>query len=621
MTFDADPLLEGIGKTLGPMIVVRPHMVGDRMVDGEVVWLTPVAASRFALRAGGLISEAYGPDIANMPATLAVESALRSPGVNVVLGPFQSDLLGETARYDVSAVTHLDLVVVKFLDRSEAHRERLLTEASQQQFRDMLDGLEAGVVLLTPHFEDDVITDAEIVWANAASHRLWTDQNGLLPGTRVTAVYFDQVEWLDAANRAWAGESVTRVLPAAPGTAIWTAATEVLSRVGDALLEFTHDRSKDQQLLGQLAEADHRFGALLDDLPLTVFVGEFGKDDLTFVSPNATKLLGLAPHRMRRISDLLALVHPDDRPSLDAMGDWIGGGRAEYASDWRIIRPDGRELIGAFQAVRRTGPTGVEGFIALVSDVTESRRLLEQMEAGERLQAMGRAAGSIAHDFNNLLMIVSGHLDRALQLAPQAVAPLTTAAKAAARASNLAQNMLAFARGRPGAPRQVHLHEFVTRFEPIIKGTLSPATTYLNCVPDDLPPVFADITHLEQVLLNLVTNARDAIQPNGTVTVSAALADTAVCHLPDDLIEAGPFVAIIVTDDGNGIPSSIQRRVWEPYFSSKQQTREHGTGLGLSTVHGIVHQYGGHVHLESAPGKGTRITCYLPVGQFFDPSI
>ena len=124
--------------------------------------------------------------------------------------------------------------------------------------------------------------------------------------------------------------------------------------------------------------------------------------------------------------------------------------------------------------------------------------------------------------------------------------------------------------------------------------------------------VLIDITHLQQILLNLVANARDAGPPGGVITLSAEVVDTARCHLLDDPAHT-PHVAISVTDEGPGIPSAIATRIWEPFFSSKQLSNDSGSGLGLSTVHGLVHQHGGHVAVSHGPTGGTTFTVYLPV--------
>lgn len=128
----------------------------------------------------------------------------------------------------------------------------------------------------------------------------------------------------------------------------------------------------------------------------------------------------------------------------------------------------------------------------------------------------------------------------------------------------------------------------------------------------DLPGVWADVAHVEQILLNLVTNARDAMGEGGTATVSLRRVEGAWCHLLD-FPSNGPHVAISVADTGCGIPDTVLNRIWEPFFSAKKATEDSGTGLGLSTVHGLAHQHGGHVHLVTRVNEGTTVTVYLPL--------
>ena len=512
---------------------------------------------------------------------------------------------GATHFFKVATRAHGEFVVAEFIDHT----------ATETRFREMLDGIEAGVVLLSPILDEHgTVIDAEVLWANRASEAMWTVQDCLQPGTRITTSYYDVDEWLESANVAWTVGSSRRMLSPHPTRSPWDAAMEITRRIGDMFIEFTVDRSADEAILTQLDELDHRFAALIEELPLTVVVARLDSEELEFLSPNVVELTGYPLSELRTRADLARHVHPDDLPADDAIAAWLDRNGGHFEGQWRVTRADGQQILCNVRSVRRVGPTGVDGIIALVSDITGQRRLLDQAESSERLRSLGRTAGSIAHDFNNLLMIVSGNIERAQHQSAVELPSLSTAAAAAQRAGDLAQSLLAFARGRPGSPRLVDVASVVRQGEPILRATASSHTTLLVTADENLPQVFTDPTHLEQILLNLITNARDAIESNGTIAVDVMLATASRCHLLD--VDAGvpqqAWVALSVTDTGCGIPRDLQATVWEPYYSSKEVSRDRGSGLGLSTVHGLVHQYGGHVFLESEPGRGTTVVVYLP---------
>ncbi len=596
------------------MVVVQPVVEHGRLVDAVLVWCTESARElNPSLRIGHGFTAITDQAPGEVAETVrAVFDAWRNPGTRFTRDSFVVERDGREFWLTASIVFVGGLIVIEYDDITEAVRQRSLAESSEHNFRDLLDGLDAGVVLLRPHFDTKGwrIVDAEITWSNAVSRRMWTNQEGLAPGTRVSSVYYDADDWLAAANRAWKGETVNRMLAIDPAVAPWTSATETLRRVGDVLVELTIDRSHDQQLLDKLAELDFRYAALLDDLPLTVLVATVGEDELEFVSPNASTLTGRPMADLRTVAQWMELVHESDHTERDRIIESTATtGRGEGIM--RYVRADGSTFTAAVRVIHREGPAE-HGFITLISDISEQQQLRERLEAGERLETLGRTAGSIAHDFNNLLMIVSGNLDRVRRQLQVDSIPLDTATVATQRAADLAHSLLAFARGRHGDIRPISVETMLRNFEPILRGVVRTDAVIDRRHADVDAQVLIDITHLQQILLNLVANARDAGPPGGVITLSAEVVDTARCHLLDDPAHT-PHVALSVTDEGPGIPSAIATRIWEPFFSSKQLSNDSGSGLGLSTVHGLVHQHGGHVAVSHGPTGGTTFTVYLPV--------
>jgi PAS domain S-box-containing protein len=593
--------------------VVRPVVADGVMVDGTIVWLSDTA-HRMDPRAvrGATLLEVYGATLGHQDTGQAAQLALRKEGSPVVWGPFPVDFSSGRVYLEVSVTWLNGLLFVEYVDRTAEFAKRQVAQQADHNFRELLEGLDAGVVLLRPSLTDDGrVFDAEIEWSNRTSAELWTNKEGLAAGTKVASVYYDLNDWLDAANSAWQGRPFTRILHADPDVAVWTAATETLRRVGDLLVEVTTDRSDDQMLLNRLDELDHRFRSLVDDLPLTVLVGSLASDTFDFVSPNASELTGHALVDLQRLADWNELIHPDDVHLLRAFGSATAAG-GTHETNLRLIRADGSLLTVTLRGTRRTIDDGPEGFVLLVSDFTEQQLMIDRIAAGDRLETLGRTAGSIAHDFNNLLMIVAGNLERAQRQFGHESLTLNTAHAATKRAAELAGSLLGFARGRPGSPSWVDPAELIRQFEPIMHGVLFPNAQLRIEVEPDLPVVWVDRAHIEQMLLNLITNARDATDQRGHVTLRVGRTDGAHCHLLDSPSN-GPHLGFAITDDGSGITPELLAKVFEPFFTSKAPTQNSGTGLGLSTVHGLAHQHGGHVHIDSTVGVGTTVTVYLPL--------
>ena len=276
-----------------------------------------------------------------------------------------------------------------------------------------------------------------------------------------------------------------------------------------------------------------------------------------------------------------------------------------------LARPEGHApTLAAFRlSALPNGPR-----VLLVEDLSERARHREEAAAGERLRAVGQLAGGIAHDINNLLAIIVSSVDQARLVAPQASADLQPALDAAGRGAALVRRLLAFARRQQLEPRVVNLDDTVTAMTPMLRSLLG------NRVALDLRPnalgrrVRVDPVQLDQVLLNLATNARDAMAalPEGDARLTIAT-DTAVAlreepGIPDPL-PPGRWVVLEVTDTGPGMPPDILQRIVEPFFTTR--AAQGGTGLGLATVHGIVRQSGGALQIESRPG-GTRFRIALP---------
>jgi len=232
------------------------------------------------------------------------------------------------------------------------------------------------------------------------------------------------------------------------------------------------------------------------------------------------------------------------------------------------------------------------------------------------MEAIGKLTGGIAHDFNNILTSVTGCIGLALDHEAVAAAPalrryLERALRSGDRARDLIQQVLTYTRGTRGEPQPVEIDELVEEVVTLLDATL-PSTIQLELELDrTLPPVFVDPVQAAQALMNLCINTRDAMAGQGMLTIRGALFEPAAmrCTSCNEVI-AGPHVQLAVAATGSGIPPQLLERIFEPFFSTKPTGK--GSGMGLATTHGILHQHGGHIVVDSAPGEGTTFSLLLP---------
>ena len=255
------------------------------------------------------------------------------------------------------------------------------------------------------------------------------------------------------------------------------------------------------------------------------------------------------------------------------------------------------------------------GGIALLRDVTERRLLESQLLQSQKMEAIGQLASGVAHDFNNLLVIIQNYGELFLEELPQndpMREDMSELLGATHRAASLTKQLLAFSRHQPMRTVAIDLNALVVNLEKMLRRVLGGGVELVTELKDNLGPIQGDVSQIEQIILNLVINARDAMPTGGRLCIETNLATSA--NLPDgvgaDGFE-GPFAALIVRDTGSGIPADVQKRIFEPFFTTKEIGK--GTGLGLSTVYGIVRQSGGHITVASTPGRGTTFSIYLPL--------
>ena len=263
------------------------------------------------------------------------------------------------------------------------------------------------------------------------------------------------------------------------------------------------------------------------------------------------------------------------------------------------------------------GPDGQpQHILATGRDVTESQRLEEQLRQAQKMESVGRLAGGIAHDFNNLLTAIRGYAELMLIDFDAGADPgrdcAEQIARAADRAASLTGQLLAFSRKQVLRPQLIDLNEIVEGMATMLKRMLGEDVLLSTALDPELGPTLADPTQLEQVVLNLAINARDAMPKGGSLVLRTEGVEFGEDdELPHPDLVPGSYVTLIVRDTGGGMDPSLADQVFEPFFTTKDVGE--GTGLGLATVHGIVSQSGGAIWIDSTLGEGTCFTVCLPV--------
>ena len=354
---------------------------------------------------------------------------------------------------------------------------------------------------------------------------------------------------------------------------------------------------------------------LLNGCPEAVLLVD-SKNRIAGCNASVRSILGRTTREIRSLA-FDSLVAPADRPRLwEALGR-CSAARGPSSPAMRLeveaLRPDGRKFPAELTLLpipsdRRT----LVG--AYIRDLTESKHLEAQLRQSRKLEAVGRLAGGIAHDFKNFLTVIVGYGDllrTRLEQDDASRAMVDEILSAGERAAGLMRQLLTFSRKKELAPRNLSLNAVVADMEKMLRQLVPKEIRLETALGPDLGSVQADPSQVEQVLMNLVVNARDAMPTGGTLTIRTAdvsLEPEDAARYPD--AKPGPHVMLSVSDTGEGIDPANQSRIFEPFFSTKPE--DQGTGLGLSTVYGIVQQSGGHLRVISEPGRGSNFEIFFP---------
>lgn len=376
-----------------------------------------------------------------------------------------------------------------------------------------------------------------------------------------------------------------------------------LARQAAALLELRKAVGVQQEAI-RLA-ADQRDRLWDNSLDLMLIARPDGQ--LVAGNPAWEKMFGAVPSDGS--ANLANFLGPDEERSPMPMID----GQKDVQVERQMLTLDGQVVYTSWTLARED-----DMIFGIARDITRAREAETQLVHAQRMESVGQLTGGIAHDFNNLLTIILGNLEMAERRlkrgqTDRAKTAIANAQDGAQRAANLTQRLLAFARRQPLSPTRVSLSQLIDNLLPLAKQALGERCRLLVNCEENLPPLHIDGAQLENAILNLVVNARDAMGEQGDVALVAThqLLDKKAARAQAPEARAGRYVRLCVTDNGSGIEPDIAEKIFEPFFTTKEAGR--GTGLGLSQVHGFVRQSGGFMTLETALGEGTTLSLWLPV--------
>ena len=377
----------------------------------------------------------------------------------------------------------------------------------------------------------------------------------------------------------------------------------------------TRDISERLKVERAHSETEAKYKMFVEQVAAVSYIAEVGlHGKWHYVSPQVEAIFGYTQEEWLAGSEnWIRFVSEEDLPLIEAAEENCMRFK-RFQAEYRLRRKDGRIIWLSDNAVFVPGSESHPLMEGIIVDITERRVLEDQLQQAHRMEAVGRLAGGVAHDFNNLLTIIKGYVELALNRVgaqPELRANIQQIADAAERAVTLVRQLLAFSRKQVLKPKVLDLNSIVLNMDKMVRRLMSETIEMRTRVEKNLGAVRADPGQIEQVILNLIVNARDAMPNGGKLWIETGNVELGSAVAQDQgPIKPGPYVMLGITDTGVGISAETLPHIFEPFYTTKESGR--GTGLGLSTVYGIVKQSGGHISVNSELGKGTTFKVYLP---------
>ncbi len=363
----------------------------------------------------------------------------------------------------------------------------------------------------------------------------------------------------------------------------------------------------------ELRRSEERFAKAFRASPIPFAIQSLHENRFVDVNDAFLEMTGF------RRSELIGRTPMELRLCIDYQTPTISEEKTLRHAEAQVSTKSG-DLRDALVSLECITIDGQPHLLLMVLDISERLNLENQLRQAQKMEAIGQLAAGVAHDFNNLLTIIQGHASLQLTLAghdDDTVDSLQQIAMASERAADLTRQLLAFSRRQIMRPRVVHANALITDLTVMLRRLIGEQVELRCELADQLPPVWADQTGLEQVIMNLTLNARDAMPRGGRITIATAAATVA----PDDHdynpeIAPGDYMVLSVTDTGTGMDEATRHRIFEPFFTTKETNK--GTGMGLATVYGIVKQHEGWIDVATQVGQGSAFRIFLPVTERAD---
>lgn len=378
------------------------------------------------------------------------------------------------------------------------------------------------------------------------------------------------------------------------------------------LIDITHRKRAEQELI----QSEERYRSLVENVPYGLFIAEVESGRFLFANQKLRELFGYGEREDIKRLTFWDACDPEDHETIRRrLLERLQGQPVAQPQVYTGVRKDGSRFRFEISVAMVTyrGQLSLQG---VVRDVTELESMQKQLQQAQKMEALGTLTGGVAHEFNNILMAIRGYsqlLGELPGMEGAAARYLEKIEDATRRAAELADTMLSFARREDSEMSPVSVNEMVAEMRVLMERTLPPSIELVLELDPDLPPVRANRSQLEQVLLNLTLNARDAMPGGGRITLRTGLHEAGEPFESNSLwVQPGTsYVKIEVQDTGSGMPAKVLERIFDPFFTTKEPGK--GTGLGLAVAYSIIKNHGGAIVPQSRKGRGTVFTVYLPV--------
>lgn len=516
-------------------------------------------------------------------------------------------------RDDHGNLTGFISVITDITDRK--HAEQALRE-SEERFRGAFKAAAHGMALVAP--------DGRWLKVNSSSCTIlgYTEEE-LLATNFQTITHPDDLDAdLQFVQKLLAGEIPSYQMEKRyfhkRGHTIWILLSVSLVRDTEGKPLYFVSQIQDISERKQAEESLRRNEKTLEKAQRIAHLGQWDWDinaNRATLSEDLFRMFGLQTREYISYEDFLGIIHPDDVAHVKKTIEDAVYQSKTFTADYRIIRPDGTERAFHSEGEVYDDIAGKPAsMFGIAQDITDRKKLEAQLLQAQKMEAVGQLAGGIAHDFNNILTAIMGY-GNILQMRMGKDSPLRPPVDniiaSAERAALLTHSLLAFSRKQVILPAPVGVNGIVTRVVKLLAHLIGEDIDIKKVLSDEEIIVMADAGQLEHVLMNLATNARDAMPDGGTLIIG-----TRPAELDDEYVKAhgygepGHYAVLSITDGGTGMDEMTRDRIFEPFFTTKESGR--GTGLGLAMVYGIIKQHGGHITVYSEPEKGTTFTIYLP---------